>query len=166
MTAKILLGAALALAACDLAPLTRDQLFGAPDAAGQPDAGAATEVGTDGEAGSDPACVPRSQDGLFSGAAADDCDGSPVNASIGIGGQHACTFAAKGSFQFRGLPVGCRLTVTASAPGYASHQATVVIDPRGTSGYIIRLRRVDDPRCQAAPPAPACRCDVPGCVTP
>jgi hypothetical protein len=153
------------LAACDLSPLTRDQLFGPRDAAAPPDA-AEVEPAPD-ALSPPPACAPRSQDGLFSGAVVDDCDGLPLDASVGIGGQHACTFAAKGSFQFRNLPVGCNLTVTATAAGYASHQATVLIPPRGTAGHIIRLQRLGDDLCQGpTPPAPTCRCDQPGCITP
>jgi hypothetical protein len=157
------------LAACDVTPLTREQLFGKH-------ADAAADIAARDVAPSDlppegpppePACVARSHDGLFSGAVLDACNGASLDASVGIGGQHACTFAQKGTFQFRDLPVGCNLTVAATAPGYAPHYATVMVDVAGTANYLIRLDRLSDPLCQSLPPpAPACRCDVPGCITP
>jgi hypothetical protein len=152
------------LAACDVTPLTHQQLFGTADA-GAPDLSAGDSF--DGSPGGEPACVPRSHDGLFSGGVVDACSGAFVIANVGIGGQHACTFAFKGSFQFRNLPVGCQLTVSATAPGYAARHAAVVIAPGGTAGYVIRLQRLDDPPCQGAAPSESqCICDIPGCITP
>lgn len=152
------------LAACDVTPLTHQQLFG-PSDAGAPDL--ARTDSSDGLAGVDPSCVPRSHDGLFSGAVVDACTDAFLNAHVGVGGQHACTFALKGSFQFRDLPVGCQLTVSATAPGYAAQYAAVVIDPAGTAGYIIRLQRLGDPPCQGAAPSESqCICDIPGCIRP
>src|SRR4051794_6941995 len=145
----------LLVLACDVSPLTREQLFGPPDAAAAGPRDAATDTPPE-------ECVPRSRDGLFSGAVLDACTGAAVNASVGLAGQHLCTFAQKGSFQFQGLPVGCRLTLSATADGYQGHYTTVVIDPGGSPGYLIRLDRP----CQAPMPTPSCRCDMPGCVTP
>jgi hypothetical protein len=153
------------VAACDVMPLTREQLFGPPDAGPRMDA--TTEPDATRPPDTDPACVPRSRDGLFSGAVVDFCTGQAINANVGIAGQHTCTFAQKGSFHFSGLPVGCNLTVSATREGYRSHYATVVIETGGTSIYVIRLERMTDPACQGPAPSGAeCRCDTAGCVAP
>jgi hypothetical protein len=166
------------LLACDVTPLTRTQLFG-PDAAPAPDAVAPDVTAPDVTAhdtstpdtsppdtAPDPSCTPRSRDGLFSGAVVDVCNGAVLDANVGIGGQHLCTFAQKGSFFFSNLPVGCNLTVSVTREGYRPYYATVVIQPGGLSSYMIHLERTADPQCQGAQPiGAACRCDVPGCVT-
>jgi hypothetical protein len=181
-TARIWLLAALAGAfACDVAPLTRAQLFGAGPAA-EPDAGAGADAmdapaadaadadaappadAGDADAEPTPACAPGG--GFLSGGVVDACDPAVwLSANVGIAGQHTCSFPDKGSFTLRGLPVGCRLTLTAAKPGYEPWRKVVVIPHEGLAGEVIRLERVGG--CAGpAPPAVACRCDVPGCVTP
>jgi hypothetical protein len=158
---RLLIVLVLALA-CDVTPLSRDQLFGPRDASPAPDVSAPDVTIPD----ADPACVPRSRDGLFSGAVVDMCTGDVLDANVGIAGQHACTFKLKGSFYFMNLPVGCNLTVSATREGYRPHHATVVIEPGGLSSFFIRLERLSDPLCQGpVPTAAACTCDLPGCVT-
>jgi hypothetical protein len=153
----------LLLLACDVTPLTREQLFGPFDAAPAPDA-VTPDTGAP-DMAPDPACTPRSRDGLFSGAVVDVCNGAVLDANVGIAGQHLCTFKFKGSFFFSNLPVGCNLTVSVTRDGYRPYYATVVIEPGGLSSYMIHLERTSDPQCQAAQPTGAeCRCDVPGCV--
>jgi hypothetical protein len=138
------------LSACELPPLTRERLFGSADAAPGLDASDAT-----------PACPPGSQ-GVLSGAIADACSKAPLTAYVGIAGKHQCSFAEKGSFHFAGLPVDCRLSLTAGQRGYRPFLQEVVIPPGGISG--IRIELEPEAGCSTPVLGPlTCACTAPTC---
>jgi hypothetical protein len=146
----------LVLSACELPPLTRERLFGAADAAAAPDADAAGPPDADAAGPPDAAiaCLPERQDGLLSGVVVDACTKAALTAYVGVGGKHQCSFAEKGSFHFAGLPVDCRLSLTAGQRGYRPFLQEVVIPPGGISGIRIELE-----------PEAGCSTPVPGPLT-
>jgi hypothetical protein len=172
--------ACLLLAACSVDPLTAAQLYGGPGdaavAAGAPapaaDAPAAlpdarSTAPPDGappppDAAPAASCRMTDLGGSVSGDVFDDCDGQPLEALVGIGGKHTCSFQGKGSFYIPGLPVGCDLWLTSKREGYHEHGETVTIKPNGNPGLRIRLRRQTP--CPAPRPAGACQCTGPTCV--
>ncbi|HEY8923656.1 MAG TPA: carboxypeptidase-like regulatory domain-containing protein, partial [Polyangia bacterium] len=111
------------------------------------------------------ACLPRQGTGMISGAVYDSCLHVPVNAKVGIAGQHACAASGKGSYFFSQIPLG-RLTVTAAAPGYQLFTKEVTIVPGGNSLNIALDRSAPITCADPAPAAVACACSEPGCVTP
>jgi hypothetical protein len=134
----------LVLSACELPPLTRERLFGSadaaapsPDAAGPLDANGSPQDQAGQE--TDPSCPPGRQDGVLSGVIVDACSKAALTAYVGVGGKHQCSFAEKGSFHFAGLPVDCRLSLTAGQRGYRPFLQEVVIPPGGVSGIKIEL---------------------------
>ncbi len=108
-----------------------------------------------------PACGAEIMSGVLSGMVVDACDGNLfLNANVGIDGQHGCSHEGKGSFSFRNLRVGCRLTLTASRPGYQPFCAVLTIPREGRGGFVIRLMRTAG--CDiTAPAAEACVCTPP-----
>jgi hypothetical protein len=147
------------LSACELTPLTRERLFGSRDAAvAVPDTGPMDLTGE----GDGPTCPPISQDGVLSGTVVDACSKLALSAYVGIAGKHQCSFAEKGSFHFAGLPVDCRLSLTAGQRGYRPFLEEVVVPPGGISGVRIEL----EPEAGCATPVPGpltCDCSVAAC---
>ena len=110
-------------------------------------------------------CLPRDGTGMISGAVIDACHQTAVNAKVGIAGHRACSAAGKGSFFFPGIPLG-RLTVTAAAAGYELFIQEVTIVPGGNTLNIPLVRSLPVTCADPAPPAAACSCPEPTCVTP
>jgi hypothetical protein len=110
-------------------------------------------------------CLPREGTGMISGAVYDACLHTPVNAKVGIAGQHACAASGKGSYYFANIPLG-RLTLTAAAAGYQLFIEEVTIVPGGNTLNIALDRSAPVTCADPAPPAPACTCPEPTCVTP
>lgn len=165
------------LSACSVPPLTAEDLTGGSvDAsAARADAArasvdavvvhdAAEPLNKDSAAAAD---TFLSGSGTLTGIVVDRCTGKHINALVGIGGQHMCSFTGKGSFFFTGLPTGVELTLASAAPGYQAFSKPLVISAMGTP-FDIALDRLDaDPErpCDVPePPAPMCSCVQPGCV--
>jgi hypothetical protein len=111
------------------------------------------------------ACLPRAGTGMISGAVYDSCNRAPINAKVGIAGQHACAASGKGAYYFSNIPLG-RLTVTAAASGYQLFIQEVTVVPGGNTLNIALERSAPVTCADPAPAAVACSCPEPTCVTP
>jgi len=163
----------LVLVGCGVQPLTSAELFGgAPDAAeagtrvAPPVTDAASPPSDTPAADTQPAvaeCRGTNLNGSVSGDVSDDCDGSLLDALVGVGGKHTCSFSGKGSFHISGLPVGCDHFLTSIKEGYFGYGEPITIKPNGNPGLRIRLRRkggCPGPR----PDPPACSCTAATCT--
>ena len=94
--------------------------------------------------------------GMLSGTVRDSCGSSGIDALVGIGGRHTCSYRAKGSYFFPRLPLGT-LKLGATKEGYALYEATVEIVAGGTI-HDIQLVPADAAGGCATLPAPAVAC--------
>jgi hypothetical protein len=84
-------------------------------------------------------CAPRTGPGILSGVVTDKCNGTPLNAIVGIAGEHQCSFQGKGSFYFPNLPLA-RLKLAAGKAGYELFSTTVDIVPGGVVRDVVLTR--------------------------
>jgi hypothetical protein len=100
-------------------------------------------------------CVDRAGTSHISGQVYDLCSNDIVDALVGIAGQHACAFRAKGAYYFTGIPVG-KLKLGAARAGYVVYGEAVDIPPGGLVKDIYMMR---EGGCTAPrPTGPACMC--------
>lgn len=101
--------------------------------------------------------------GMLSGTVRDSCGHAGIDALVGIGGRHTCSFREKGSYFFARLPVGT-LKLAATKDGYALYEATVEIVAGGNIRDI-QLTPADTAGGCATLPAPpvACTCTASTC---
>jgi hypothetical protein len=167
LTTRALVMAAVAwlASACDLEPLRRADLFAS---SGREDGGAASGPDAASAATDTSTTAPDTggcggAHGLLSGSVVDRCTGRPVDALVGIAGQHQCSFSGKGSYLFRDLPTGCLLNLSSAAPGYKVFTQAIVPTAEGLV-VNIELERASGTCSDPPPEAVPCRCDRPGCV--
>ncbi len=178
----------VALAGCDIRPLTHGELFGARDAA-TPDTppDVVTQPPPDGNSPGDsppgdtpsrcvPAdcafdqycdeisgrCASRFGAGMLSGVVRDACSGEALDARVGIAGQRQCSPTGKGNYFFSNLPLGT-LKLAAFKVGYRPYDATIVIDRGGTIQDIVLDRDTPGGCSDPRPATAACTCTEPGC---
>jgi len=107
-------------------------------------------------------CTPRSGTGMLSGVVTDRCTGAGLSANVGIAGQHHCSYIAKGSYFFTGLPLGT-LRLAVALEGYQLASMTVVVGAGGTVADVALSRATPDGCAGPAPSPPACTCVGTGC---
>jgi hypothetical protein len=151
--------AGLVATGCDVRPLSGNELFGAPDAQA-PEASAATDATETSDAippdGATSACgapcatdqfcdtltakcAARTGPGILSGVVTDRCNGAPMNAIVGIAGEHQCSFQGKGSFYFSNLPLA-KLKLAVGKAGYDLFSTTIDVVPGGVVRDVVLTR--------------------------
>lgn len=160
----------LLAAACDMSPLTREQLFGpatalpgAPDATAPPDTAPPADATAPTPDTAGPAEAGPLARAPVSGQVIDRCTGEPLDALVGLAGRHTCSIAGKASYFFGEVPVGVDLTLTAYKKGYQRYGRTIRVPAQGLSAEDIQL--VPEGGCAGPRPATeACVCREPTCV--
>jgi hypothetical protein len=162
-------GVLLAGGACDLESLRSSALYPRQEADAGATIDATPDTGSDGATDTD-ATVPGADasadlsaaTGMLSGTVRSSCGGAGIDALVGIGGRHTCSYPDKGSYFFPRLPVGA-LKLTAAKAGYALYEATIVIAAGGNI-HDIQLDPADPAGCGTVPAPPvACTCTTSTC---